>query len=207
MKKNILLILITLFATMCNAQNKFDLQKLTFKEDPKELLKDRKKHADPAEGMTTLPAYLTDEVNGFSYGSASFTAGGENGPTDMDKSNISFVLNSVAEKKIVGLIIRIEKTIEAKKLDDYISHSFTKPSVLSNVPKPNRDGEKLGQAAYLYRNIQPGVSMIKSVEYSLKDKKPATALIVYIIKNDAVPSPNVTGFKTVLDRMIKSFAN
>ena len=200
----------TLMACSGKAQNKVDLQKVAFKAgvDVREAyLKDKKRHADDAEAMTTLPAYMTYDVEGFTYGPVTFTHGSDFGATEVGGSDISFVLNSAAERKFVGLIIRIEKSDEAKKLAGYVHATYGKGTVIENTPKPNAQGEVLGTGNDLFRNIQPGFSMIMVNEYSIKDKKPAFAVILYIIKNDVPTSPNVTGFKTALDRMIASCKN
>jgi len=207
MHRYILLSAILMMATIAHSQTKFDLQKPMISGDVRETyLKDKKRHGDPVEPMTTLPVYTTFDVEGFTYGPVAFTHGGEFGPDEpLDGSSIGFMLKSVAERVPIGFIISIEKTNEAKTLADYVIKTYGKGKMLSTPFKPNSAGEKLGRDSYLYRDIQSNLSMILTIQYSLKDKKSAVGTTLYIIKTDTKPNPNVHDFPTALARMSESF--
>lgn len=205
MKRIMLSALLAVGVTATRAQNKFDLQKPTYGVDIRATyLKGKQKQGDPAEIMTSLPAYSTYDVEGFTYGPVAFTHGSDLGNSDTEASNIAFLIRSAQERVLVGMIITINKTAEAKKLAAYINQKYGKSIVLAQPPKPNRKGETLGIASYLWKNIQPGVSLILSDEFSLKDNKPARSTTLYVIQNDVKTNPNLPGFKTVLDKLIRS---
>jgi hypothetical protein len=203
MKKYIVFLLMILTANVCKSQERFDLEKLTFKEDVTALLKDKIKHGDNEEIATTLPAYLTFDVEGFKYGPVNFTHGGEQGEDAVTRSGITFLLNSVTEKKIVGIIIKIQKSAEAKQLNEYIRQKYGEPVVLAGGPKPDKQGMLFGFPAYFWKNIQPDVSLVMVKQYTSINDKQAFGTVIYIVKNDAETSVPTT-FKTVLNRIIYS---
>jgi hypothetical protein len=204
MKKLILPLLLTFTLGYCKAQTHIDLEKLTFKEDVKVLLKDRRKHADPNEIATTLPEYSIYELDGFNYGPVNFT--GKNDPGFEDISGVSFLLNSVAEKKIVGVIMAIKNTSEAKKLVQYIMQKHGKPAELEPRPKPDKDGMLNGYNNFLWKDIQPGYSLVMVNNYNSTNKKQQFFTQVFILKNDQLTAVTTT-YKTALNRILSIFTD
>lgn len=207
MRKLILIALIIISGAACKAQNKFDLQKPIYGVDPRtNYLKDKKKEGDAAELMTSLPVYTTTDMQGFTFGPLSFTNGGQLGADDIEPNSVGFMVKSVQERVLVGLIIDIEKVEEAKKLAAYVTQKYGKSEVLARTPKPDK-GIMMGHSAYLWKNFQPGVSMVMVEEFSTKANKQATATKLYILQTDTKPNPKLEGFKTVLDKIVQGNTN
>jgi len=196
MKRLLIFLCAAFMGYSCKAQQKLDLEKLTFKEDSRAILKDRKKSADPTEGFTSLPAYSTDDVSGFSFGSVSLT----------EHCSTSFLLNSIEEKKMVGLLINFKDTPESNAIYKYVFQRYGKPVTLQHETQKIDSHNKSypSSSAFLWRNIRPGVSMILGKGYVFKQDKPVALIELILINNDAKPSYQ-TNFKTVLDRLIKTY--
>ncbi|WP_157544030.1 hypothetical protein [Mucilaginibacter paludis] len=195
--KRLLIFLLTAFmGYSCSAQQKVDLEKLTFKEDPRVIVKDRKKSADRTEPLTSLPAYTTYDIEGYSFGPVSLT----------EHCFVAFLLNSIEEKKLVGLIIGFETTAESEAIYKYVSQRYGKSVVLQKEAqlKDSHNKPYQGSSAFLWRNIQPGKSLLLSSIYEFVDGKPIKHTDLVLINNDQKPAYE-TNFKTVLDRVIKTY--
>lgn len=202
MKIPFLILIMSGFFFVCKSQSRVDLEKLTFNEDVKTLINNKRKSADRAEGYTTLPAYLLFDIDGFNYGPVLFTNGGAAGNNDQVTSDVSFLLNSIQEKKIVGLIINIEKPDEAKKFNQYINQKYGSPKTLAGIPQPDKSGLISGFPSYLWKNIHPGISMVVINKYSINNNKQAFSTKVFILKNNAATIPKSN--QTVLDRVVQT---
>ena len=102
----------------CAAQ--VNLENLTFKEDPRVLVKNHKKSADRTEPLTSLPAYTTYDIAGYHFGPVALT----------EHCSVSFVLNSIEEKKLVGLIIEFVTDASSKSINKYVFNRYGKPVVI-----------------------------------------------------------------------------
>jgi hypothetical protein len=131
-----------------------DLEKLTFKENPKVLTQNRRKSADPVEPLSTLPAYTVYDARGYTFG-----------PIKLETDCYAqFLLNSVTEKKMVGLVVGFETEATSKAINRYIFQKYrTKPIVLEReVPQRNkRNQPTLSSSAYLWPNVRLGVSITR----------------------------------------------
>lgn len=183
----------------CTAQdNKIDLEKLTFKEDVRALIKTRKKSADRVEPLTSLPAYSVYDTKGFYFGPVAFTGDGY----------VSFILNSVEDKKLVGLLVIFQNDANSKAVNDYIFKHYGKPEVLQKEvqKKDSKNKPYLSPSAYLWRNVKSGISMLVSNDYMYENGKAVKHTTVAFINNTVKPAYE-TNFKTVLDRVIKTFTS
>jgi hypothetical protein len=204
MKKLLLPLMLVFTLCYCKAQTIIDLEKITYKEDVKILLKDKRKHGDPNEIATTLPEYRIYEVADFSYGPIHFT--GKSDPGFGDISSVSFLLNSVTEKKLAGIILNIQNSDEANKLVRYIMQKHGKPIELEPKPKPGKDGMLNGFNNFLWRDIQPGYSLVMANDYQSNQKKQQFFTQIFILRDDQ-PTAVPTGFKSALDRILKTFTD
>lgn len=201
--KKILILWLLFFAgykshAQANAPMNVDLEKLTFKEDPRLITKDRGRSADRVEPLSTLPAYSVYRTKGYSFGPVKLD----------DECYTQFLLNSVEKKDIVGLVIGFETEATSKAINKYIFGKYRrKPEVLEKQVqlKDNHNKPYLSGSAYLWRNVRPGVSMFLSKGYGtvVNGKTIETSELVFI-KND-VKCPYPGSFKSVLDRMIATF--
>jgi len=171
-----------------------DLEKLTFKEDPKMLTQNRRKSADPVEPLSTLPAYTVYDARGYTFG-----------PVRLETDCYAqFLLNSVTEKKIVGLVIGFETEATSKAINRYIFQKYrAKPIVLEReVPQRNKSNQPtLSSSAYLWTNVRPGVSMILAKGYNqvVNGKTIETSELVFIENSAKSTRPGAP--KLVLDCM------
>lgn len=196
MKRLLIFLCSAFMGYSCTAQQKVDLEKLTFKEDPREIVKDHKKSADRTEPLTSLPAYTTYDIAGYNFGPVSLT----------EHCFVSFLLNSIEEKKLVGLIVGFETVAESKAIYKYIFQRYGKPVTLQRETQERDSHNKPypSGSAFLWRNIRPGVSLLLSKDYVFKNNKPIESTDLVLINNDAKPAYE-TNFKTVLDRVIKTY--
>ncbi|WP_345954324.1 hypothetical protein [Mucilaginibacter sp. PAMB04168] len=180
----------------CFAQAKLDLEKLTFKEDPRILVKNHKKSADPTEPLTSLPAYTTYDIAGYHFGPANLT----------EHCFVSFLLNSIKEKKLVGVIIGFETDAASKAINKYVFAKYGKPVVLEAETQKKDKNKKpyLSGSAYMWKNIKPQITLFLSKTYMVEDGKPVENTDLVLINNNVKPSYE-TNFKTVLDRVIKTY--
>jgi len=195
--RRILIILLTVVTGYtCMAQEKVDLEKLTFKEDPHVILKNHKRTADPVEPLTTLPAYTTYDMAGFSFGPVALT----------EHCYVAFILNSIAEKKQVGLLVGFETAPESKAINKYIFQKYGKPVIIAAEKQLTDKNNKPypGSSAYMWRNVRPGVTMVLSKSYVSENGKQTENTELVLINNDAKPS-YVSSVKTVLDKIIKTY--
>ncbi|MDN5287971.1 MAG: hypothetical protein JWR38_4245 [Mucilaginibacter sp.] len=196
MTRLVIFLLTAFMGYSCNAQEKVDLEKLTFKEDPRVIVKNHKKSADRTEPLTSLPAYTTYDIAGYNFGPVALT----------EHCFVSFLLNSIEEKKLVGLIVGFKTIPESKAIYKYIFQKYGKPVTLQRETQERDSHNKPypSSSAFLWRNIRPGVSLLLSKSYVFEEGKPVESTDLVLINNDAKPSYE-TNFKTVLDRVIKTY--
>ncbi|QJD96558.1 hypothetical protein HH214_12055 [Mucilaginibacter robiniae] len=196
MRKILIIMVASFMSYSCTAQEKVDLEKLTFKEDPRVLVKNRKKSADRTEPLTSLPAYTTYDIAGYNFGPVALT----------EDCFVSYLLNSVEDKKLVGLIIGFETDATSKAINKYIFSHYSKPVVLEpEVQKKDRNNKLYpSSSAYLWRNVKPGLSLLLSKSHPIENGKLVENTNVVLINNMVKPSYE-TNFKTVLDRVIKTY--
>jgi hypothetical protein len=197
MVKNWQLFILALFVTHASsAQVKLDLEKLTFNEDPRELAKGRRKTADSLEPLSTLPAYTVYGIDVYHFG-----------PVMLEEDCYTqLLLNSIKEKKLVGVVIGFETTATSKAIHKYVFSKYPKPVVLEQetVKRNNKNKPYLSPSAYLWRNIRPGITMLMSKGFHTENGVPVETTDLVLIQNNAKPAYQ-TGFKTVLDRIIKTY--
>ncbi len=198
MKRVVLFLLTAFMVYTCAAQQKADLEKLTFKEDPRIVVKDRRKSADRSEPLTSLPAYTTYDIAGYNFGPVALT----------EHCFVAFLLNSIEEKKLVGLLIGFQTEAASKAINKYIFQQYGKPIVLEQEKQLRDKNNKPypGSSAYLWKNIRPGVSLLLSKGYVFENNLPVESTNLVLINNDTKPAYE-TNFKTVLDRVIKTYTN
>jgi hypothetical protein len=215
-KQLVLLVTIFLTAQACTSQNRIDLEKLTYKENVMNLLRGKDKIADTAliknmsnqqvtvrkvtletdNVFTNLPQYRTYAIKFFRYGDFEFS--NEDLENDYLMGSVSAIVASPTDQKLVGLVIDLRNTEDAKKFDDHINDLYGKPTVVEPEPKPNKDGITMGDAAYVWRNIRPGFSLVMDNNYSTVNGKQSMETTVYILNNDA----KTTDGKTALERIL-----
>jgi hypothetical protein len=187
---------LSLMSYACRAQGSVDLEKLTFKENARVLVKNHKKSADRAEPLTSLPAYTTYDIAGYHFGPVAL----------QEHCFVSFLLNSIEEKKLVGLLIGFETDASSKAINKYVFARYGKPVVLEQeIVKTDRNQKPYpSSSAYLWKNIKPGISFLLSKSYVVENGKRVENTDVVLIANDVKPSYQ-TNFATVLARIIKTY--
>ena len=171
-----------------------DLEKLTFKEEPRALSQNRRRSADPVEPLSTLPAYTVYDARGYTFG-----------PVRLETDCYAqFLLNSVTEKKMVGMVIGFETEATSKAINRYIRQKYRAQPIVLEQQVTQRDKHnqpKPGSSAYLWPNLRPGISMILAKGYNqvVNGKIIETSELVFI--DNTIKSSRPGGPKLVLDRM------
>lgn len=184
MKKNIILTLTLVTVFMINitkAQTRYDLEKLAYRTAITEVLKGKDAYPEEREMATTLPCLTTNGVNKFKFGTVEFTKGGQHGAESDMSSTISFLFTDQKHTKLVGLVIRIEKKTEAKKMGKYIAAKYGKGTVLAAVPKPRATGEVLGYPAVFYVDKKTNQTIVVADNYTEIDGKPDFSTDLFIL--------------------------
>lgn len=194
MTKFLLALSMSFMGYSCVAQ--INLERLTFKEDPRVLVKNHKKSADRVEPLTSLPAYTTYDIAGYKFGSVALT----------EHCFVSFLLNSIEEKKLVGLLIGFETSESSKLINEYVFKRYGKPVVIEQeVWKKDKNNKPYpSSSAYLWKNVKPGISFFLSKIYLIENGKLIENTDLVLIDNHIKPSYK-TNFDTVLDRIIETY--
>lgn len=190
----------------CQAQKTTDLDKLSFKEDVKELLGTRKKFVENRDVATTLPSFYTNDISGFTFDGIGFSNGGENGNDDIPASSLYFLLrDTVKPYKIEGFYLDVEKQAEAKKLYSYLKKEYGEPKQIS-LPEISPDKKSPGvyTGASIWENYKDDRAMICATVYSTKNKKDVFAITLYVI-DKSVLDKDPGSIRTVKDRLIEMY--
>lgn len=206
MKKNIILTftLVAIFMLNVNAQTKYDLEKLVYRTAITEVLKGKDAYPEEREMATTLPCLTTSSVNKFKFGTVEFTNGGQHGAESDLSSTISFLFTDQTHTKLAGLIVRISKKTEAKKLGKYIAAKYGKGIVLAAVPKPRSTGEVLGYPAVFYVDKKTNQTIVVADNYAEIDGKPDFSTDLFILNNGIKVAEQGSNF-TVVERIKQSY--
>lgn len=206
MKKNIVLTLtlVTIFMLNVNAQAKYDLEKLAYRTAITEVLKVKDAYPEEREMATTLPCLTTSSVNKFKFGTVEFTNGGQHGAESDLSSTISFLFTDQTHTKLAGLVVRISKKTEAKKLGKYIAAKYGKGTVLAAVPKPRATGEVLGYPAVFYLDKKTNQTIVVADNYAEIDGKPDFSTDLFILNNGIKVAEQGSNF-TVVERIKQSY--
>ncbi len=203
MKIFLISIMASLVFSSCSSQNKFDLQKMSFKEDIKVVLKDIKKNAELREILTTLPVYVTKEVSFFKFGKIEFSD-----KTDfLDKAlknSISFFLNDTLSKKLVGVSYQSRSSIESLKLKAYLEKEYGVPQILNKPVFSNNTKTMMGFSNLLWKNFENNKTILLSLSYSELNKKEHIEADMVIMDN-SVKDTDIGANRTVVERLIKTF--
>ncbi|MBB5624019.1 hypothetical protein HDE69_005116 [Pedobacter cryoconitis] len=206
MKKNIVLTLtlVTIFMLNVNAQAKYDLEKLAYRTAITEVLKGKDAYPEEREMATTLPCLTTSSVNKFKFGTVEFTNGGQHGAESDLSSTISFLFTDQTHTKLAGLVVRISKKTEAKKLGKYIAAKYGKGTVLAAIPKPRATGEVLGYPAVFYLDKKTNQTIVVADNYAEIDGKPDFSTDLFILNNGIKVAEQGSNF-TVVERIKQSY--
>lgn len=198
MKKLIALIIpVCIALSSCSSQS-VDLESITYKEDVGVLIKDHKKSVDQLEMLTGLPGYMLDDVKDYHFGPVAVADGG----------SVEFLVNSMADKKLAGIDVNFKTDTAAKLLNAYVFKTYGKPTkVLQNIERvfDSSDNAYRSSAAYLWRNIKPGVSMVLLYKNEEINKQPFHNAELIILKNDITPASPLNA-STSLDRVIQNYS-
>ena len=207
MKKTLILTLTLVTVFMINivkAQTKYDLEKLAYRTAITEVLKGKDAYPEEREMSTTLPCLTTKSVNQFRFGTLQFTDGSQSGSKSDLSSTISFLFSDQAHTKLAGLVIRIQKKAEAKKIGKYIAAKYGKGTVLAAVPKPRATGEVLGYPAVFYVNKKTNQTIVVADNYTEIDGKPDFSTDLFIIDNGTKVADQGSS-DTVAERLKRSY--
>lgn len=207
MKKHIILTLTLITVFMINivkAQTKYDLEKLAYRTAITEVLKGKDAYPEEREISTTLPCLTTKSVNQFRFGMLQFTNGSQSGSKSDLSSTVSFLFSDQAHTKLAGLVIRIQKKAEAKKIGKYIAGKYGKGTVLAAVPKPRATGEVLGYPAVFYVNKKTNQTIVVADNYTEIDGKPDFSTDLFIIDNGTKVADQGSS-DTVAERLKRSY--
>ncbi|MET4142387.1 hypothetical protein [Pedobacter sp. UYP1] len=207
MKKTIILTLTLVTVFMINiikAQTKYDLEKLAYRTAITEVLKGKDAYPEERELASSLPCLTTNSVNKFKFGNVEFTRGGQNGAKSDLSSTVSFLFTDQKHTKLAGLVIRISKKTEAKKLGKYIAAKYGKGTVLAAVPKPRAKGEVLGYPAVFYVDKKTNQTIVVADNYTEIDGKPDFSTDLFILNNGIKVAEEGNTF-TVVERIKQSY--
>lgn len=206
MKKNIILTftLVAIFMLNVNAQTKYDLEKLAYRTAITDVLKGKDAYPEEREMATTLPCLTTSSVNKFKFGTVEFTNGGQHGAESDLSSTISFLFTDQTHTKLAGLVVRISKKTEAKKLGKYIAAKYGKGTVLAAIPKPRATGEVLGYPAVFYLDKKTNQTIVVADNYAEIDGKPDFSTDLFILNNGIKVAEQGSNF-TVVERIKQSY--
>ncbi|RAJ25391.1 hypothetical protein LY11_04126 [Pedobacter cryoconitis] len=186
------------------AQQKLDLEKLPYHTSIKTLLKDKDTYPEERELASSLPCLTTKSVKKFKFGTLEFTNGSQSGSESDLSSTVSFLFTDHTHTKLAGLVIRIEKKVEAKKVGKYIAAKYGKGTVLAAVPKPRATGEVLGYPAVFYVDKKTNCTIIVADNYTEIDGKPDFSTDLFIIANGIKVADKGTT-DTVDERLKRSY--
>jgi hypothetical protein len=190
------LILLSSMIESCSSQNKMDLEKVSFNENIKTVLKGLKKSAELRDLQTTLPAYTIKEVALFKFGNISFAK-------DDKSKSISFYLKDTSSKKIAGLSFQTENASEGSSIKSYIDKKYGQSQILHSLSKSQNSKILLGYSSFIWKKMEDSKSMFLTVSYSEENKKQLVKTEVIIIDNTIKDTdPNTD--RTVVDRIILS---
>jgi len=185
MKRIFGILTIGMILNTVQGQTKKDLEKIPYHTPVKEFVSGKEAYAVTREDWTSLPAQVTESVQGFSFGPVSLTNGGESGPKDIPATRASFLFSDGNHTRAVGLVLQVAKAAESKKLRAYITGKYGKGSSF-DAPNPHGvDRDKVnGYAAVLYKLTKSNQSMIVVDNFPWKGEKHVYTLDVYIVDND-----------------------
>lgn len=187
-----------------NAQAKYDLEKLAYRTAITEVLKGKDAYPEEREMATTLPCLTTSSVNKFKFGTVEFTNGGQHGAESDLSSTISFLFTDQTHTKLAGLVVRISKKTEAKKLGKYIAAKYGKGTVLAAIPKPRATGEVLGYPTVFYLDKKTNQTIVVADNYAEIDGKPDFSTDLFILNNGIKVAEQGSNF-TVVERIKQSY--
>jgi hypothetical protein len=180
----------------CSSQNKTDLEKMSFNEDIKVVLKGVKKNAELRDFQTTLPAYTIKEVALFKFGNINFSK-------DDKTRSITFYLNDTSSKKIAGLSFQTDDASEGASIKSYIDKKYGQSEILHSISQSQNSKIALGYSSFIWKKIEDNKSMVLTVSYSEENKKQLVKTEVVIIDNTIKDTdPNTD--RTVVDRIVLS---
>jgi hypothetical protein len=195
-KLYITLILLSSMIESCSSQNKTDLEKMSFNEDIKVVLKGVKKNAELRDFQTTLPAYTIKEVALFKFGNINFSK-------DDKTRSITFYLNDTSSKKIAGLSFQTDDASEGASIKSYIDKKYGQSEILHSISQSQNSKIALGYSSFIWKKIEDNKSMVLTVSYSEENKKQLVKTEVVIIDNTIKDTdPNTD--RTVVDRIVLS---
>lgn len=202
--KIILTLFIVLMINAAQAQQKLDLEKLPYHTSIKNLLKDKDTYPEERELASSLPCLTTKSVKKFKFGMLEFTNGSQSGSESDLSSTISLLFTDQAHTKLAGMVIRIEKKVEAKKIGKYIAAKYGKGTVLAAIPKPRSTGEVLGFPAIFYVDKKTNRTIIVADNYIEIDGKPDFSTDLFVIDNGTKVADQGSS-DTVAERLKRSY--
>lgn len=205
MRLLITLILASVMASSCSSQNKFDLQKMTFNEDVKEILKGKKKFSQERDVLTTLPTFYTYEMQHFKYGNIEFA--NKDIANDNPSSAIYFLLkDTVTPYQIKGVMINTDIKKEGDALIENLKKEYGNPKMISTSTISEETKNPNGSNCYLWQNAKNNHSILCVQSHNKIDNKEVLSTeIVFIDSNIIDKDPDSK--RTVLDRIIQTYKN
>lgn len=196
MKNNIILILLLGILYSCNFKKTEDLSTIPFNQNPENILKDLTKHYEIRELSTTLPCIYTEDINKFRFGDM------ELNKVEFGYNKVFFLISDTISKKLEGIKIVLDGKQTNEKIWRYLNEQYGKPNMISPIPKPNIEGDVLGQSTYLWRSFSLDRFLFFHSVYTTRtvnnQKAPNIITNIYLINNDAQENDNNT---KILERL------
>jgi hypothetical protein len=134
--------------------------------------------------VTHQPAYKTYSLTKFSFGAIHFK-------DDSENSNVQLLINTMDEKKIIGLMIRIDDDPEeAQKMKQYLDEKYGTPKMITPEPTKKFGDVILGIATYQWLDKQSNCSIYFYRSYYEQNYKQAMSYSMHVIHNDAMSIEN-----------------
>jgi len=195
MKKYIHILILVITLNSCHAQVRIDLEQFDFKSNATQLFTNMKSFYDNSYPGTTLPRIYTYNVGHFKFGPIELI---ENEDDNVVVDAGVFINN---KKEIEGLIINIGYTKQSLQLLQYLISKYNKPIILAPLPTKNNNGQLLGRASYLWKDVNNNRAMLLSHSYKYFNKKNNISSVLYIIDNE-IKVINSNDNRTVLQYLI-----
>lgn len=189
-----------------------DLKNLSYKEDYRNIFKDRKVINEQYDVVSKLPLVYTYDTKGLVFGDVVIP---ENSENQIAMNSVGVLLDNVREKNIVGLKISIEGVDNCKKILDFIRSEYGNSMIIKKAPMKNNDGFFVGNSSYLWELNDKNKSILVSQNFGVsfvesgngKRYSQSEGLLIFII-NDGVKS-DAQGYAdlTTKELLVKTFSS
>jgi hypothetical protein len=206
MKIFLISIMASLVFSSCSSQNKFDLEKMSFTENVKDILKDKKKFAQERDVLTTLPSFYTYQVQDFKYGNVNFVNNEADKNNNGNTSVYFLCKDTIKPYKIKGFIIDTDNKVEGDNLTTYLKKANGEPKKFNSTTKSETTGKPNSSDGYIWKNVKENFSILLIHSYVVINDKDVLNTKVVVIDSDILDK-DPDSKRTVLERIKQTYTN